>query len=365
MIQYRCYSVIRSENFFTAIVGIERTMSNHTLEAVFLSLTAFAIPLGPRAHLDHLPDFCGAPVHEGVPRSGCDDHKVSGVLLARDVPRPTLDPGAIRSGAHQRGVKAVEASMLVVVEPAEQAPALRVKGTSQGDGIDRTVDDTERDSRGLHHLLAVGYNALGEMRVGRMIRHKERLAHGIMGDEGLRAGPDAPQQRALPLVPGQPGPKGHHMPIDISALAWWGWHQRWHQRLRGIDAFELPQKLAPGGTVRAPPQQRGQGRLVGVERRQRLAPQQGRKNERLEATPQRLRAVMPQRKGGSGMLGTIGVNRWLQQGNDRTHAPVLLPPRGEAVDTNKRQSRSDTDAGPLRLSCFFDRPRGAAAFSLD
>jgi hypothetical protein len=35
------------------------------------------------------------------------------------------------------------------------------------------------------------------------------------------------------------------------------------------------------------------------------------------------------------------------------------------VDTNKRQSRSDTDAGPLRLSCFFDRPRGAAALALD
>jgi hypothetical protein len=74
---------------------------------------------------------------------------------------------------------------------------------------------------------------------------------------------------------------------------------------------------------------------------------------------------MQQRKGGIGMLGTLGVNRLLQQGNDRTHAPVLLPPRFENVDTNTRQSRSDTDEGPLRLSFFFDRPRGAAALSFD
>jgi len=88
--------------------------------------------LGPLAHRQRLPDLCGAPVYQGLPRSGLDDHKVSGVLLARHFPRPALDPGAILTRVHQRGVKAVEASMLVVVEPTEQAPALLGKGTGQG-----------------------------------------------------------------------------------------------------------------------------------------------------------------------------------------------------------------------------------------
>jgi hypothetical protein len=66
-----------------------------------------------------------------------------------------------------------------------------------------------------------------------------------------------------------------------------------------------------------------------------------------------------------GMLRAIGVNRLLQQGNDRAHTPVLLQPRCEYVHANKRQRRSDTDEMPLRLTFFFDRPLGAAALSLD
>ena len=50
--------------------------------------------------------------------------------------------------------------MLVVVEHAEQAPALRVKRTGHGHGIDRAVDDKERDPGCLHHLLAVLDNDL-------------------------------------------------------------------------------------------------------------------------------------------------------------------------------------------------------------
>jgi hypothetical protein len=65
------------------------------------------------------------------------------------------------------------------------------------------------------------------------------------------------------------------------------------------------------------------------------------------------------------MLRVLAVHRLLQQGNDRAHALVLLPPRGEDVDANKRERRRDTDERPLRLSFFFARPLGAAALSRD
>jgi hypothetical protein len=105
--------------------------------------------------------------------------------------------------------------------------------------------------------------------------------------------------------------------------------------------------------------------LVGIERRQGLDPQQGRKHQRLEAPPQRLLAVMPQGKVVVGMRRARGVNRLLQQGNGRTHTPLLLPPRYAYVHANKRQRRSDTDERLLRLTFFFDSPLGAAALSLD
>jgi hypothetical protein len=74
---------------------------------------------------------------------------------------------------------------------------------------------------------------------------------------------------------------------------------------------------------------------VGIEPRQGLEPQQGRKKQRLEATTQRLLAVMQQGKVIVGMLRAIGVNRLLQQGHDRAHTPWLLPPRVEYGHANK------------------------------
>jgi len=50
--------------------------------------------------------------------------------------------------------------MLVVVEHAEEAPTLLGKCTGQGHGIDRAVDDKERDPGYLHYLLAVLNNDL-------------------------------------------------------------------------------------------------------------------------------------------------------------------------------------------------------------
>src|SRR5215470_14754202 len=104
---------------------------------------------------------------------------------------------------------------------------------------------------------------------------------------------------------------------------------------------------------------------VGIERREGLDPHEGGKQQRLEATTQRLLAVMQEGKVVSGMLRALGVNRLLQQGHDRTHTPVWWPPRCASMDTNERQRRSDMDARPLRLTFFFDYPLGAAALARD
>jgi hypothetical protein len=74
--------------------------------------------------------------------------------------------------------------------------------------------------------------------------------------------------------------------------------------------------------------------LVGIERRQGLAPQQGRKQLRLATPTQRLLAVMRQGKIIVGMRRAVGVHRLLQQGHDRAHPPLLLPPRFEYGHAN-------------------------------
>jgi hypothetical protein len=198
-----------------------------------------------------------------------------------------------------------------------------------------------------------------------MIRHKERLAHGLMGDEGWRTGHEAPPHRALPLVQGHPRPQGNHRPIDVRPLAWLVRHEGRQEGLSGMDAFELPQKLPEGGAVRPlanPRQQRMRTRIAG---RQRLNPPQRRTKERVEATTERLRAVMQQGKVVVGMLEVVALQRLLQRGHDHAHALVLLQPRCEDVDANKRQRRCDTDELPQWLSFFFDRRRAVDALSHD
>ena len=129
--------------------------------------------------------------------------------------------------------------------------------------------------------------------------------------------------------------------------------------------FELPQKLPEGRVVIPLANQRQQRMLTRIEGRQSLHPQQRRKKERLEATTERLLAVMHQGKVVVGMLRAIGVNRLLQQGNDRAHPPLWLQPRFEYVHANKRQRRCDTDELPQWLSFFCDRLRAVDALSHD
>lgn len=155
------------------------------------------------------------------------------------------------------------------------------------------------------------------------------------------------------------------MTIDVGKLPDLLGHQRRSQRPSSIDALELPKELRQRGTGIPPAQQRLQRMLVGIECRQGLDPQQGCNHQRLEATMQRLLAVMQQGKVVVGMLRALGVNRLLQQGHDRAHTPVLGPPCCEYVHANKRQNRCDLDERPLLFTFFFDCPLGAAALFRD
>jgi hypothetical protein len=75
--------------------------------------------------------------------------------------------------------------MLMIIEHAEEAKVLVVKGTGQGSGLDRAVDDKHRTPSGQGHLLTIVDHALRQVLVRRMILHKEALARFIMGDDGL------------------------------------------------------------------------------------------------------------------------------------------------------------------------------------
>src|SRR5262245_2905864 len=67
-------------NRFATIVGIERTMVNHALEAVFLPLVTLPVYPWPLGRLQDGFDLRSPPVHEGLALSGRDNHKVPGIL---------------------------------------------------------------------------------------------------------------------------------------------------------------------------------------------------------------------------------------------------------------------------------------------
>src|SRR6267142_5165 len=60
---------------------------------------------------------------------GYDNHQVPGLIGPGLFPRPPIDPCAIRQAVHLGGLTALQASMLVVIEPAQQAQALVVERT--------------------------------------------------------------------------------------------------------------------------------------------------------------------------------------------------------------------------------------------
>ncbi len=109
------------DNLLATIVGIERPMVNHALEAVFLHLVARAVHPGPLGHFQDRLNLWRGPVHQGLALDGLDHDKVSGIIRLGLFPRPALDPRAIFKGVDLCGLKALQPLMLVIVEHAEQA----------------------------------------------------------------------------------------------------------------------------------------------------------------------------------------------------------------------------------------------------
>src|SRR5712691_4663854 len=70
---------VGSDNLLAALVGLERAMVVHALEAVFLNLVALAVHSWPLGRLQDVPDLRGSPVHQGLVLWGYDDHKVPGI----------------------------------------------------------------------------------------------------------------------------------------------------------------------------------------------------------------------------------------------------------------------------------------------
>src|SRR4030095_6614300 len=123
------------DNLLTAIVGIECPMVNHALEAVFLSLAACPVHLGPRGRLHGRLDPRRAPVHQGLALNRRNNHKMPGIVCLGYLPWPTIDLCASLAGLLQGAFKARQPLMLVIVEHAEQAQVLVVECTGHGDGI--------------------------------------------------------------------------------------------------------------------------------------------------------------------------------------------------------------------------------------
>ncbi|MEK6618147.1 MAG: hypothetical protein AABY90_05555, partial [Nitrospirota bacterium] len=106
-----------------ALVGLEGALVDQTVAAVVLSLRALAGECGPLAPLDAGLERWRAPGHEGLALLGHNHHKEArSVVVLGGLPRSPRDLTAIVSGPLGRGLKALEAMVLVVIEPAQPAP---------------------------------------------------------------------------------------------------------------------------------------------------------------------------------------------------------------------------------------------------
>src|SRR5882672_4938009 len=287
---------VGSDNLLAALVGLERAVVVHALEAVFLHRVALAVHSWPLGRLQGVCDLRSSPGHHDRVLWGYDNHQVPGLIGPGLFPRPPIEPCAIRQAVHLGGLTALQASMLVVIEHAQQAQALVVERTRHGHGIDRAVDDKQRTPGCQGHLLAVCHNDLRQMDIGWIICHKDGLPGGIMGYRGLRARHDAAQHGDLAFVHGHPAPIGDHVTIDISDRGRLGRYQGGQQRLGSTHAFKLPQKLTQRGTV-IPPAKEGYKRmLMGIERGESVDAKQRRKKQRLKAVQKRRLAMMQQGK---------------------------------------------------------------------
>src|SRR5262249_23748153 len=95
LLTYALLMPIRADNLFATIVGIEGAMVNHALKAVFLSLAALSVYLGPRGRRHGRLDSGRAPVHQGLTLNRLNKHKMPGIIGPGYLPWPTRDLCAI------------------------------------------------------------------------------------------------------------------------------------------------------------------------------------------------------------------------------------------------------------------------------
>ena len=163
------------------------------------------------------------------------------------------------------------------------------------------------------------------------------MSRFVMGDDGLGAGHDAPEHGDLALVQGASAPIGDHVAIDIGEAPRGVRNQSAHQRLGGIDAFELSQELSQGRTLVALANQCGQGMLARIEGGEGVDAQQGGQHKGLKAALQGRLAVMQQGKVIVRMRLAIGLGSRLKLGDDWAKGPELLEPVRKDVDAHQRQ----------------------------
>src|SRR5438445_2565356 len=335
---------VGTDALLAARVALEGAMVAQAVAAVFLSRCALAVAWWPRAHLDGGRELWSAPVHAGLALCGHDKHKEArSVVVFGGVPRSTLDLTAIVQGPLGCGRKTLEAMMLGVIEQAEHAPILLGKGHRHGQGIDRTVDDTQRAAGGLDHRVTGGDEEPRAMDVGWMIRHKDGRARGVVSHDGLRARHDAAPQGDPACGPGHPTPRGDHRPSKRRDLAGWGRYQRGPEGLIGPAALQVSKARRQGGAVRAANAKRGERMRARIKLGEGLEAKEGGKKEGLTTVPQRLLAVMEQGKVVVRMRVLMGLYGLRELGDNRVKGPLVVEPRRQELHAHTRQTGPHAD----------------------
>jgi hypothetical protein len=230
-------------NLLAALGGLARAMVVQALEAVVRKCGALAVPSWPRGRLHDGLALRRAPGHPGRVLGGDHDDQGPGRIGPGLCPRSAIDPCAILQAVPLGGLTPRQARLLVVSEQAQHAQALGVACTRQGHGMDRAVDANAGPPGCQGSPLAIRHHDLRPREVGRSIRPTEGRGHGLMGDDGLRAGHGTPQHGERARVQCPPAPLGDHGPIDSDARAGVGREQDGPPLRGGPHALTLPQAL--------------------------------------------------------------------------------------------------------------------------
>ena len=120
-----------------------------------------------------------------VEGNGLAAHPMPGLIGPWSCPRAPRDLRAIGQAVDRRDLKALAASIRVVIKHAEEAPALGVARPSQSHRMDRPVHATEGDPARQGDLLTRVDHHRRQLPIGWMLPDKKGLAPFVRGDERL------------------------------------------------------------------------------------------------------------------------------------------------------------------------------------